>query len=56
MTDDKEVSNLSLERKECEKCGETWMNGTHVWRGTGAPGNSSELDLAGLVCNKLGKE
>tara|TARA_A200000159_G_scaffold55428_1_gene51319 strand:- start:36298 stop:36591 length:294 start_codon:yes stop_codon:yes gene_type:complete len=56
MTDDKEFSNFSLERKECEKCGATWINGTHVWRGTGASGNSSELDLAGLVCNKLGNE
>ena len=26
----------------------------HVWRGTGNTGDSSELDLAGLVCNKLG--
>tara|TARA_B100000073_G_scaffold23402_1_gene18233 strand:+ start:6070 stop:6363 length:294 start_codon:yes stop_codon:yes gene_type:complete len=56
MTDDKEFSNFSLERKECEKCGATWINGTHVWRGTGASSESSELDLAGLVCNKLGNE
>ena len=51
-----EFSNLKLERKECEKCGATWINGTHVWRGTGASSDSSELDLAGLVCNKLGNE
>ena len=56
MTDDKEFSNFSLERKEGEKCGATWINGTHVWRGTGAQSESSELDLAGLVCNKLGNE
>lgn len=56
MTDDREFSNFSLERKECEKCGATWINGVHVWRGTGAQSDSSELDLAGLVCNKLGNE
>ena len=52
----KEFSDFKLERKECEKCGATWINGTHVWRGTGGSSNSSELDLAGLVCNKLGDE
>jgi|TARA_B100001094_G_scaffold17282_1_gene14855 hypothetical protein len=51
-----EFSNLKLERKECEKCGATWINGTHVWRGTGASSDSSELDLAGLVCNKHGND
>ena len=51
-----EFSNLKLERKECEKCGATWINGTHVWRGTGASSDSSELDLAGLVCNKHGDD
>lgn len=57
MTDpDKELSTLKLERKECEKCGATWINGTHVWCGTGNTSDSSELDLAGLVCNKLGNE
>ena len=29
-----------------------WINGQHIWGGTGETGN--ELDLAGLVCNKLG--
>ena len=43
-----EVSSLSLERKECEKCGACWLNGQHYWA-TGAKGN--EKDLAGLVCN-----
>ena len=55
MTDpDRQISDLKLERRECEKCGATWINGQHVWRGTGNTGDSSELDLAGLVCNKLG--
>ena len=53
---DKELSDFKLERKECQKCGATWINGTHVWRGTGSSSDSSELDLAGLVCNKLGDE
>lgn len=53
MTDpDRQLSDLKLERKECEKCGATWINGQHIWGGTGNQG--SELDLAGLVCNKLG--
>ena len=51
---DNEFSDFKLERKECEKCGATWINGKHVWRGTGSSPESSELDLAGLVCNKLG--
>tara|TARA_B100000902_G_scaffold356313_1_gene369869 strand:+ start:1034 stop:1336 length:303 start_codon:yes stop_codon:yes gene_type:complete len=55
MTDpDRQFSDLKLERKECEKCGATWVNGQHVWRGTGGSSDSSELDLAGLVCNKYG--
>jgi len=49
---DKEVSDLSISRAECPKCGATWLNGQHYWSGTGKLGN--ELDLAGLVCNKLG--
>jgi hypothetical protein len=53
MADDK-FSDLKLQREECEKCGATWINGKHVWRGTANEG--SELDLAGLVCNKLGNE
>ena len=48
----KELSDLSIDRKECPKCGALWLNGQHYWSGTGKPGN--ELDLAGLVCNKLG--
>jgi hypothetical protein len=49
---DKELSDLSIERKECPKCGALWINGQHYWAGTGKLGN--ELDLAGLVCNNLG--
>ena len=51
---DKELSDLSIDRKECPKCGATWLNGEHYWSGTGKKGN--ELDLAGLVCNKLGDD
>ncbi len=46
---DKELSDLKMERKECSKCGAVWLNGNHLWTGTGRVGN--ELDLAGLVCN-----
>ena len=50
--DDKELSDLTMSRAECPKCGAIWINGEHRWSGTAAKGN--ELDLAGLVCNKLG--
>jgi len=52
MSNSKELSDLSISRAECPKCGATWINGEHRWAGTAARG--SELDLAGLVCNKLG--
>ena len=52
MENDREFSELKLERKECKKCQAVWINGEHRWSGTGDTGN--ELDLAGLVCNKLG--
>lgn len=45
MTD---TAQLSINRKECPKCGALWLNGVHYWS-TGSKGN--ELDLAGLVCN-----
>ena len=48
----KELSNLSMTRVECPKCGAIWINGEHRWSGTGMKG--SDLDLAGLVCNTLG--
>ena len=47
MTDDRELSDLSLDRKECPKCGAIWLAGQHYWSGTGVKGN--DLDLAGLV-------
>ena len=50
----KEVSELSLSRTECEKCGAIWINGKHMFSGTAASYDNSELDLAGLVCNKYG--
>ena len=52
--DNKELSDLSVDRKECPKCGATWLDGEHYWSGTGKKGN--ELDLAGLVCNRLGDD
>ena len=54
MSSDRELSNLSLSRKECPKCGAVWINGEHRWSGTGNRG--SEIDLAGLVCNNHGDE
>ena len=51
MTNDRELSDLSLDRKECPKCGAIWLAGQHYWSGTGVKGN--DLDLAGLVCNQL---
>ena len=50
---EKETSDLSMKRVECEKCSAIWINGQHYWR-TGCLGN--EKDLAGLVCNNLGNE
>jgi len=47
---DRELSDLKLERKECPRCGATWLNGAHRWA-TGCVG--SELDLASLVCNEV---
>tara|TARA_B100000925_G_C21923071_1_gene436784 strand:- start:646 stop:945 length:300 start_codon:yes stop_codon:yes gene_type:complete len=56
MENNKEFSDFKLERRECEKCGATWINGTHVWRGTGGSSETSELDLASLVCNNHGND
>ena len=47
MTNDRELSDLTLDRKECPKCGAIWLGGEHYWSGTGVKGN--EKDLAGLV-------
>jgi len=52
MEDFKDLSDLKITRNECAKCGAVWLNGQHIWTGTGKRGN--DLDLAGLVCNKLG--
>lgn len=54
MTNERKMSDLKIERKECPKCGATWIDGEHRWAGTGNKG--SEIDLAGLVCNKLGDD
>jgi hypothetical protein len=48
--EDRELSDLKIDRKECQRCGATWLNGAHHWK-TGCKGN--ELDLAGLVCNRV---
>jgi len=44
---EKETSDLSLERVECSKCGALWLNGKHMWR-TGKVGD--EEALSNLVC------
>ena len=49
---EREMSDLSLTRKECPKCQAVWINDQHIWSGTGNTGN--EDDLAGLVCNNFG--
>lgn len=58
MTNDpigpKGLSDLSMKREECQKCGALFLNGQHYWSGTGKLGDPH--DLAGLVCNKLGNE
>ena len=51
----KEVSELSLTRKECPRCQAVWINGKHHFA-TGASYDASELDLAGLVCNSYGDD
>lgn len=52
--ENKNFSDLSVERKECPKCGAVWLNGQHYWSGTGKEGDPH--DLAGLVCNNFGDE
>jgi hypothetical protein len=44
---DKQVSDFSLERKECTVCGAVWLNGQHTWS-TGRKGD--EETLSNLVC------
>lgn len=36
--------------RQCDRCGARWINGVHFWA-TGKIG--SDLDLAGLVCNRV---
>lgn len=54
MNENKNFSDLSVERKECPKCGAVWLNGQHYWAGTGKEGDPH--DLAGLVCNNFADE
>lgn len=51
MNDRTQGSDLSLSRQECSHCGAVWINGKHYWSGTANTSDTSELDLAGLVCN-----
>ncbi len=44
---EKETSNLSIDRKECSKCGAVWLNGQHRWH-TGSIGDNKTL--SNLVC------
>ena len=48
MPDLSNLSDLSIQRTECSKCGAVWFNEQLFWA-TGAKGK--EEDLAGLVCN-----
>jgi len=45
------TSEFNIDRKECPHCGAVWLDGKHIWRGTGASSPNSEFDLASLVCN-----
>ena len=46
--EDKKLSNLSVERKECPRCKAVWLNGRQYWSGTGKPGDPETL--SNLVC------
>ena len=48
MDNKKEVSDFSLKREECPKCGAVWLNGQHIWTGTGKVGDPQVL--SNLVC------
>jgi|TARA_B100000073_G_C23589826_1_gene515845 hypothetical protein len=54
MDETKELSDFSMIRNECPKCGALWLNGQHYWTGTGKLGDPH--DLAGLVCNNYADE
>ena len=49
MESDKPISDFSLKREECPKCGAVWLNGQHTWA-TGAKGDDESL--ANLVCSQ----
>jgi len=51
MDNQKEVSDFSLKREECPKCGAVWLNGQHIWTGTGKVGDSEVL--SNLVCTTV---
>ena len=53
MEQSKELSDLTLSREECPKCGALWLGGQHYWTGTAKMGDPH--DLAGLVCNQMFK-
>lgn len=48
MSDNRELSDLSIRRDECPVCGAVWINGQHTWLGTGKAGD--EETLSNLVC------
>ena len=39
MEETKELSDFSMTRTECPKCGALWLNGQHYWVGTGKLGD-----------------
>ena len=49
--EDKELSYLSVERKECPRCKAVWLNGRQYWSGTGIPGDPETL--SNLVCSMV---
>lgn len=51
MDDQREVSDFSLKREECSKCGAVWLNGQHIWLGTGKVGDPEVL--SNLVCTTV---
>jgi len=51
MDNQKEVSDFSLKREECPKCGAVWLNGQHIWTGTGKVGDPEVL--SNLVCTTV---
>ena len=54
MTESRELSDLKLTREECQSAEQHGLMETMFGRALEMSGN--DLDLAGLVCNKLGDE